>query len=123
AANPKSRPEAVRNVPPVFPLPQEMALEGPPVPLPDSLAIQFEPVNSARAKTTAEVLRDELKLCFGLDATVAPAAPGAAPFILIGEAAGSPATAAALKKAGAAKPLPDSPDGYILAVRPGAIVI
>jgi hypothetical protein len=122
--NPASQPEPAREVPPVYPMPKEMQLSGGPIALPDGLLIQYEPAGSARAKTTAEVLRDELKLCYGIGSTVAPASAEQAGAILIGEATNSPITAAALKKhdqsVTTASP---GPQGYVLVAKDKRIVI
>jgi|GEM_PF-1776985 len=122
--NPVSTPEPKRDVSPLFPLPQEMDLSGNDVTLKNGLVIQYEPVDSARAKTTAEVLRDELQLCFGLASSVEPASSTRAASILVGESSESPLTAAALKKyqqtVTAASP---GPEGYVLVARDNRIVI
>ena len=121
---PQGQPEPTWDVPPVFPLPKEMKLAGPAVSLADGLVIQFEPVSSARAKTTAEVLRDELKLCCGVESTVEPATAERKGTVLVGEAADSPRTAEALKALGvtltAASP---GYDGYVFAAQGGRVVI
>jgi hypothetical protein len=123
-ANPVGTPEPVREVPPLFPVARELKLEGPAVALPEGLVIHFEPAASERARITAEVLRDELKACFGLNSTIAPADGKSKPTILVGEAENSPQTAAALKSLGqtvtAKSP---GPEGYVLATRDGRIVI
>jgi hypothetical protein len=123
-ANPTGTPEPKREVPILFPIPQEMKLDGAAVALKDGMLIEYEPVKSERAKITAEVLRDELNLCFGLKATVAPAASGGKGAILVGEAGESPVTAAALAelKQTVTKDAPGK-EGYVLAARDGRIVI
>lgn len=122
--NPRSMPEPEREIPPIFPMPQEMKLQGTPVALNDGLLIQYEPVNSDRAKLTAEVLRDELKKCFNLQAVVEPASAGRDAVILVGEAGDSPITAAALKRAGqSVTAKAPGPEGYVLAVQDGRILI
>lgn len=123
-ANPQGTPEPSRDVPAVFPLPQEMNLQGAPVALADGVVIAYEPVESERAKITAEVLRDELKLCFDLAASVEPASSGKSATILIGEAANSPLTAAALKQLNqtvtAQSP---GPEGYVFSAKDSKVVI
>lgn len=121
---PAGLPEQVVASPPVFPLPQEIKLEGAPVALASGLLIQYEPAESVRAKTTADVLRDELKLCCGIEAAVEPASAERAGLILIGEASNSPVTAAALKGLGLTL-TPESPgsEGYVFAAGNGRIVI
>jgi hypothetical protein len=122
--DPQGQPEPTWAVPPLFPTPKEMKLSGPAVALNDGLVIHFEPVASARARTTAEVLRDELKLCLGIESSVEPAAAGRPATVLLGEASDSPRTAEALKQLGLAL-TPASPgyDGYVFAAQGGRIVI
>lgn len=122
-ANPTGEPEPTHDVPPIFPQPREMTLDGAPVALRDGLTIAYEPVSSERARITAEVLRDELRLCFGLDSTIQPAGAGDAA-ILVGEANDSPVTAAALQSIGQ-RVTADAPgrEGYVLAARDGRVII
>ncbi len=122
--DPVGEPEPTWEVPPVFPLPREMKAQGAATPLVGGLTIGFEPAASARARTTAEVLRDELKLCFGLESVVTPAAAERKEAVLIGEAAESPLTSAALAAQGlTVTPASPGPEGYVLCARDGRIVI
>jgi hypothetical protein len=123
-ANPVGTPEPEREVPPLFPVARELKLQGPAVALPDGLVIHYEPASSERARITAEVLRDELKACFGLNSTIAPADGKSKATILVGEASNSPQTAAALKSLGQSVTAKSpGPEGYVLATHDGRIVI
>ncbi|MBI4024503.1 MAG: hypothetical protein HY360_05945 [Verrucomicrobia bacterium] len=98
-SKPKSEPIVYGNIPPVFPEPQEMKLVGEALPLQNGMVIAYEPADSARAKATAEVLRDEMRECFGLTMEVKPATEAGNADISIGEYKSD-------------KPLP--PEGYVL---------
>lgn len=122
--NPKSEPEVHKDIPPVFPLPQEMKFAGPAGKLSSGMVIAYEPANSERSKITAEVLRDEMKQCYGLEMTVSAASEENPGDILIGEAIDSPLTSKALASANQ-KLSTKSPgkEGYVLIADGNRIVI
>ena len=123
--DPNGKPESLRDVPPLFPMPKEMKLSGRALRLADGMTIAYEPAKSDRARTTAEVLRDEMNACYGLSMKVAPCAgePGEGS-ILVGEAADSPVTARTLRqsKARLTKTSPGR-DGYVLIADGKRVVI
>lgn len=92
---PRSQPVVYRDIPPIFPTPQECVLEGPALPLRDGMRIAWATAGGERANVTAQVLAEELKTCFGLTVDVVQGDRGD---ITLGE--GSTA--------------PDKPDGYLL---------
>ncbi len=122
--NPVGAAEPVRETPPLYPVPQQLTLAGAAVALPEGLTIHYEPTASERARITAEVLRDELQWCFGVTASIAPAAAGAQPTVLIGEAADSPLTTAALQRLKQSITAQDpGPEGYVLATGEKQVII
>lgn len=115
-AKPASEPIIYKDIPAVFPLPQQMKMGAGVLALRDGMTIGYEPAGSERAKMTAEVLRDEMKESFGLTLKIAPATQARDATILIGEAAESPQTAstlAAMRAAHDAKT--QAVQGYVLA--------
>ncbi|MHC4873960.1 MAG: glycoside hydrolase family 20 zincin-like fold domain-containing protein, partial [Planctomycetota bacterium] len=67
---PTSKPVTYKNIPVVFPQAKEIKQNRTIISLPENPVISYQPVDSERAKITAEVLRDELKLSFGITATI-----------------------------------------------------
>lgn len=65
---PKSEPIVYKDIPPVFPHPQEMKIEGAALPLRDGMTIGHAATD--RARVTAEVLAEEFETCFDLKFTV-----------------------------------------------------
>jgi len=115
-AAPVSEPVEYKDIPPIFPLPQEMKMGTGALALRDGMTISYEPQNSPRAKLTAEVLRDEIKENFGIKVQVAPAQNARDAVILVGEKLDSPLTAnalAALKYSHDAKSV--AAQGYVMA--------
>jgi hypothetical protein len=69
---PKGEPVTYQNIPPVFPQPQEMKLKGSALTLTSGMVIAYAPADSKRARTTAEVLRDEMLECYGVKLEINP---------------------------------------------------
>lgn len=92
-SDPQSRPIVYRDIPPVFPVPQEIKLEGNALKLRDGMTIAH--MESDRARITAEVLAEEMQACFGVKLAITTGTTGD---IVIGES----------------NDAPDKTDGYLL---------
>lgn len=103
----------------IFPVPQQIKLTDKDFALTPDTVILFGPGNSDRAKTTAEVLQQEIKRETGMELRTAPVPTPAARFIVVhyttaGELVAGP------HRVSAAKP---GPEGYALAVSPENVVV
>jgi len=85
--NPVGKPVSIQGVPAVFPVPQKMERAGSPVVLKDGMTIAYAASGGDRAKTTAQVLAEELNTEFGLKLKIVASSQGD---IVLGESDTAP---------------------------------
>ncbi|MHC4872538.1 MAG: glycoside hydrolase family 20 zincin-like fold domain-containing protein [Planctomycetota bacterium] len=122
--NPKSEPIVYKGICPVFPKPQEIKMTGSNMAVNNDTLICYEPVDSKRALITAEVLRDEIKACYGIELKVQPAGKRKTNILLVGLAEKSPLTSSLLKSSGKTVTAKDpGKEGYFLVADRDKVVI